>query len=558
MRSLILKIFPVLIIMSMILVSCSAPVVMAAPVVVVTPTTIFAGSKPVTAPPSDDVWDRILKNKKIVVGTSWDYPPFSSVNADFHVVGFDIALIEEIGRRLQIPMDIQNYAFDGLPEALQINQIDLAVAAITITPERSQLMSFSPSYFMNETAILARNDALVPEITNFDQLAGFRVGVARGSTFETMVQNYLIDTGKMSPDKLLRYAQTDDAVRDLIVNRVDTVVVGQATASYYGSRDDLKVVAVGFQQQHLAVAMRLGTPRLNAEITKVINDMLKDGTIQRMVQQNIVNKVAGTMSTLIPPNQSLATPIPPVATITPPVCVNGMKYAADVTIPDNNMKNPPFIKPGEGFTKVWRIQNTGTCTWTPSYHLVYAYGNVSAAQMGGQIVTIPQNVGPGQLVDLSVNLVAPTEPLTYQGFWQMENDTGRRFGQAIWVAITTKANVTIPVATSQPSGNSCRVTGVTPSEPIKANSSFDTIWTVKNASGEVWSADSVDYKYISGMAMHEKAAYDFKQTINDGESGKIIVDMIAPAAPGVYSATWAIVSGNKTLCTLGVTVTVIP
>lgn len=48
------------------------------------------------------------------------------------VVFFDVALIEEIGRRLQIPIEIQNYAFEGLSDALQINQIDLAIAAISI------------------------------------------------------------------------------------------------------------------------------------------------------------------------------------------------------------------------------------------------------------------------------------------------------------------------------------------------------------------------------------------------------------------------------------------
>ena len=113
-------------------------------------------------------------------------------------------MIEEIGRRLQIPVEIQNYAFEGLPGALQLNQIDLAVAAISITPERASQMSFSPIYYVNQTAVLARNDALVTSITDFNQLAGFRVGVQRGTTYESMVQNLLVDTGLMSADKLLQ------------------------------------------------------------------------------------------------------------------------------------------------------------------------------------------------------------------------------------------------------------------------------------------------------------------------------------------------------------------
>ena len=169
MKSLFLRILPVLVIVSVALVSCYAPGVMPDPNKILTPTKILATS---AVPVSDDVWDRIVANKKIVVGTSWDYPPFSSVNPNLQVVGFDIALIGEIGHRLQIPVEIQNYAFEGLPGALQINQIDLAVAAMAITPERTTQMSFSPIYYVNQTAILARNDGLVTSITNFNQLAG--------------------------------------------------------------------------------------------------------------------------------------------------------------------------------------------------------------------------------------------------------------------------------------------------------------------------------------------------------------------------------------------------
>jgi polar amino acid transport system substrate-binding protein len=556
MKSLLHKFLPVLVTTSIFLVSCSTPNIIVAPVIAATPTAVLSATETSTPPQSDDVWDHIQGNKKMVVGTSWDYPPFSSVNSDFEVVGFDMALIEEIGRRLNIPIEVQNYAFEGLPDALRINQIDLAVAAISLTPERDQQMSFSPVYFVNETSVLARNDTLVPDITNFDQLAKYRVGVQRGSTYESMVQTYLVDTGKMGAEKLLRYMQTDEAVRDLIVNRVDVVIVGQATASYYGSREDLRVVANGFQQQNLAVAMRLDTPRLNAEITKVIDDMLKDGTILSFIQQYIQSDVAGTLSTPIPSIQNPATPFPPLPTITPQACVNGMKFVADVTIEDNNMKTPPFIKPGESFVKIWRVENNGTCTWTPDYHLVYAYGNVYAAQMNGQRVSVPFAVAPGQLVDLSVSLVAPKDPLTYQGFWQMETETGKRFGQTIWVAISTTENPVAVAPTRLPSGNTCEVTITSPTNFVKVNSAFDAIWSVKNTSGTNWNADSVDYMYISGTEMHEKSVYDFTQTVNNGASGKIIVDMVSPGAPGQYTTNWAIVSGNTTLCSMSVTVSV--
>ncbi len=172
------------------LASCSTPGMIPITGVTSVPTVILAPSTPSPAPLSDDVWDRMVANKKIVVGTAWDYPPFSSVDPNFQVVGFDIALIEEIGRRLQIPVEIQNYAFEGLPGALQLNQIDLAVAAISITPERASQMSFSPIYYVNETAVLARNDALVTRHHQFQSTGGFRVGVQRGTTYESMAAKF--------------------------------------------------------------------------------------------------------------------------------------------------------------------------------------------------------------------------------------------------------------------------------------------------------------------------------------------------------------------------------
>jgi ABC-type amino acid transport substrate-binding protein len=553
MKSLFPKILPVFFTVSMMLASCAAPAMIPVTGVTSVPTVILAPDTPSPAPQSDDVWDRIAANKKIVVGTSWDYPPFSSVDPNFQVAGFDIALIEEIGRRLQIPVEVQNYAFEGLPGALQLNQIDLAVAAISITPERASQMSFSPIYYVNETAVLARNDALVTNITDFNQLAGYRVGVQRGTTYEIMAQSLLVDTGLMNADKLFRYTQTDEVVRDLIENRVDVVVLGQATANYYGTRQDLRVAGKGFDQQNLAIAMRSGTPKLKAEIDRVMDEMLMDGTILGFIQQYIQSDVAGILSTPIAPHLSIATP---ASTVVPPACVDGMKFVADISYGDNNMKSPPFVTPKEGFVKTWRLQNTGTCTWTPKYQLVFAYGNVAAAQMSGQPANIPANVAPGQTIDLSVTLIAPFEPLTYQGFWQMENASGGRFGQTIWVAISTLADQDNPVATGQPSGNYCTVSIASSWNSVPVLSDFDAIWTVRNLSGYDWRTDSVDYQYVSGTKMHKQAGYDLTQTIKDGESAQISVDMLAPDTPGLYNTTWAIVSGSRTLCVLYMTVTV--
>jgi ABC-type amino acid transport substrate-binding protein len=550
MKWLLVRILPVLVVVSLLLGACNLPQTVS--VATSAPAGTLEPGATSTAAQSDDVWDRIVANKKIVVGTSWDYPPFSytDLNLQGQGVGLDIALIKEIGRRLKIPIDIQSFTFEELPAALQKNQVDLAIAAISVTPERANQMSFSPIYYVNETAVLARTDSPLAQITNLNQLAGQRVAVQRGSTYEKMAQTSLVDTGLIHADQLVSYVKSDEAVQGLVTSQVDLLITGLATANYYSSRQGLKVIGKGFDQQNLAVAMRTGTPRLKAEIDRVMTEMLTDGTLLGLIQEYIQNDVSDVLPTSSPVN--LPTPIPATQTA-PQGCQDAMKFIADVTFADNDMTTAPFVKPGAGFVKVWRIQNTGTCIWT-NYRLVYAYGNTEAARMNGQPVNIPGSVLPGQTIDLSVTLIAPQDPFTYQGFWQVENAKGVRLGRPVWVTITTQGD---PYSTSYPYGQYCQVTVSAPKHSLKVRTDFDAVWTVTNISGKDWSSGSIDFEYVSGTKMHKyEDAYDYGDAIDDGESGKFMVDMIAPNKPGVYSTQWVIISGSKRLCTLNLSVTV--
>jgi hypothetical protein len=110
-----------------------------------------------------------------------------------------------------------------------------------------------------------------------------------------------------------------------------------------------------------------------------------------------------------------------------------IKFVGDVTTPDNTSFNP-----GVAFVKTWRIKNAGTCTWNPAYSLVFKSGD----PMGGPaFVSLTRKVAPGQIIDVSINLVAPGIPGTYRGAWQMRNANGRLFGTgsaidpSIWVQI---------------------------------------------------------------------------------------------------------------------------
>jgi polar amino acid transport system substrate-binding protein len=92
---------------------------------------------------SDPVWDRIESSGRIVIGTSADYAPFEYYDEAFEITGFDAAIATELGVRLGLEVELVDIAFDGLFSALEIGQIDAAIAAITVTPERDAYVDFT-------------------------------------------------------------------------------------------------------------------------------------------------------------------------------------------------------------------------------------------------------------------------------------------------------------------------------------------------------------------------------------------------------------------------------
>ena len=110
---------------------------------------------------------------------------------------------------------------------------------------------------------------------------------------------------------------------------------------------------------------------------------------------------------------------------------NRASFVQDMTIPDGTQ-----IIINESFTKTWKLKNTGSCTWTSTYALVFDSGS----QMGGPSSKVLTNsdIAPGATIDISVDLVAPNDPGTYRGNWMLKEPGGTLFGLstgAFWVEI---------------------------------------------------------------------------------------------------------------------------
>jgi hypothetical protein len=139
--------------------------------------------------------------------------------------------------------------------------------------------------------------------------------------------------------------------------------------------------------------------------------------------------------TTLPPTIA-PSPAPPTATVVPsptatpmpaPACKNGAAFVTDVTIRDGT-----WVQLGQAFTKTWRMQNIGDCTWDSNYRFAFVGGTAMTTALAHPI---PSSVAPGKMADLAIPLTAPLTTGSYTSQWQLRDQAGAPFGPVVYVII---------------------------------------------------------------------------------------------------------------------------
>jgi hypothetical protein len=193
-------------------------------------------------------------------------------------------------------------------------------------------------------------------------------------------------------------ANPNDPTGDPVAEAMKTLEA-QATQDYYNT-----VVAQ-------VSTLQTQAPQVTPDPTN-INQM--PGSTQAPKETTVAATSTVVVPTVVPATK---TPMPPTAT--PKPCLQ-VSLVSDVTIPDGSK-----IRGGEYFTKTWRLQNSGTCRWDEQFDIVFIKGS----QLGANSVyDIPKPVNPGETIDISIGMVAPSVSGRYRSEWQLKSSNGVYFG----------------------------------------------------------------------------------------------------------------------------------
>lgn len=218
-----------------------------------------------------------VDNKIIRVGSSGTYYPFTFLEDD-EVQGFEVDIWNEIGKRLGNKVEYKTASFSGLFGMLDSDKIDVISNQITITDERKEKYYFSDPYVESGTQIVVKsgNDS----IKSLDDLNGRNVGVDLGSNYEEILKS------KNTGSNIITYQSTDTAFNDLIIGRIDAVVIDKISALININEKNLPLELAGEPFEKVVNAMVFAKSNSNVELIKEVNeilsDMKKDGTLERI------------------------------------------------------------------------------------------------------------------------------------------------------------------------------------------------------------------------------------------------------------------------------------
>jgi arginine/lysine/histidine/glutamine transport system substrate-binding and permease protein len=221
---------------------------------------------------------RAAETKTLTVAVEPVYAPFEFKAADGSIQGFDIDLMRAIGDAAGFQVEFQSIAFDGIIPALQVGNVDAAVGAMTITPERAQAISFSRPYFKAGMAIATPKNA--PPIENLEALQGKKVAVQIGTTGAEAVK-------KISNVDVRTFNAAVLALQELSNGNVDAVVSDAPVMLYAvktGNLNNVNVSSQLFSEEFYGIPMPPGSPDLKL-VDQGLGTILQNGTYDSLYRK---------------------------------------------------------------------------------------------------------------------------------------------------------------------------------------------------------------------------------------------------------------------------------
>ncbi len=225
---------------------------------------------------------------KLHMSTNAEFPPYEMIADDGSFEGIDIEVAGAIAEKLGLELVVDNKDFNTALLAVQNGQTDMAMAGITVTDERKEVMDFSDSYATGVQVVIVKADSPIQTIDDLDEAR--MIGCQKATTGYLYCSAPVDDPEApgYGADHVTAYDTGALAVQALIDGRVDAVVIDNEPAkAYVAESEGLKILDTKFAVEDYAIGFAKGNDQLREAVNAAMAELKADGTFQRIVDKYI-------------------------------------------------------------------------------------------------------------------------------------------------------------------------------------------------------------------------------------------------------------------------------
>lgn len=222
---------------------------------------------------------------KLHMATNAAFPPYEMTDDSGGFEGIDVEIAEKIAAKLGLELVVDDMDFSSVLTSVQGGKADIAMAGLTVTPDRQKNVDFTDSYATGVQVVIVPEDS---DIKTIDDLAKDKmIGTQEGTTGFT----YCSDTpenGGFGEDHVIAYTNGATAIQALLAGKVNAVVIdSQPAKEFVAANDGLKILETEFVSEDYAIGVSKDNPELLEAVNNALKELIEDGTVQEILDKYI-------------------------------------------------------------------------------------------------------------------------------------------------------------------------------------------------------------------------------------------------------------------------------
>lgn len=231
----------------------------------------------VTVSADGDLLAQIREQGTIIIGLEGDWAPWSFVDENDELTGFDVEVARAIAAKLGVEVQFIPGEWDGLFAGMDAGRYDIVINGVEVTPERTEKYDFTDPYAYIRTALIVRGDN--ESIKTFDDLKGKKTANSIASTYMNLAEDY--GATCYGVDTL------DETLTMVLQGRVDATLNAIVSYTDYMAQHpdaNLKVAATTEDASNVAIPVRKGeeTASLMEAINVAVAQLHEEGVIAEL------------------------------------------------------------------------------------------------------------------------------------------------------------------------------------------------------------------------------------------------------------------------------------